>query len=162
MNEQDFWKIIDGINGQSFGDMDKKCELLKKVIEKLDSTNAIQFCKIFDKLMDRAYAWNLWGAAYIINGGCSDDSFNDFRSSLISQGKAIYEKALLDPDSLSEVELNNEDWCYEGFQYAVTESVEAVADTEFDHSALPKEPHGKEWDEEELDKLFPKLTSKYV
>lgn len=163
MNEKEFWEIIDGINNRSSGSMDRKCELLVESVEKLDSKSAIKFCEIFDKLMDNAYTWNLWGAAYIINGGCSDDSFNDFRSSLISQGKTIYEKALSDPDSLSEIELNDdEDWCYEGFQYAVTDSVEALVGNEVERSASPEEPHGNEWDEDELDKLFPRLTSKYA
>jgi hypothetical protein len=34
-------------------------------------------------MMDRGYSWELRGAAYVINDGCGDDTFNDFRSSLI-------------------------------------------------------------------------------
>lgn len=32
------------------------------------------------------YRRDLWAAAYIIGGGCSDDSFIDFRAGLIAQG----------------------------------------------------------------------------
>ena len=36
----------------------------------------------FDRLLyekiDAAYRWSLWGAAYVINGGCSDDGFEYF------------------------------------------------------------------------------------
>ena len=50
--------------------------------------------------MDRAYRQELWGAAYLINGGCSDDGFVYFLGWLIAQGRDVYQAALPDPDSL--------------------------------------------------------------
>ena len=32
------------------------------------------------------YRWDMWAAAYLIGGGCSDDGFIDFRAGLIAQG----------------------------------------------------------------------------
>jgi hypothetical protein len=37
----------------------------------------------------------------VINGGASDDGFDYFRGWLIAQGRAVYEQALADPDSLA-------------------------------------------------------------
>lgn len=35
-------------------------------------------------------------------GGCSDDSFSDFRAGLIAQGRDWYQKAAASPDSLAD------------------------------------------------------------
>jgi Protein of unknown function (DUF4240) len=51
----------------------------------------------------RAGRADLWGAAFILNGGCSDDGFNDFRGWLIAQGRTVYEAALENPDSLADI-----------------------------------------------------------
>ncbi|EKT4087096.1 DUF4240 domain-containing protein [Stenotrophomonas maltophilia] len=47
----------------------------------------------------------LWAAAYVINGGCSDDGFEYFRGWLIAQGKETFLRALQDPDSLAGVDV---------------------------------------------------------
>jgi hypothetical protein len=61
----------------------------------------------FDKplweLLARSYRADLWAAAYIINGGASDDGFDYFRGWLIAQGRSAYEAALAAPDSLAEL-----------------------------------------------------------
>ena len=44
------------------------------------------FAAIRRQLDERAYTWDLWGAAYVIEDGCSDDCFRDFRAYLISLG----------------------------------------------------------------------------
>jgi Protein of unknown function (DUF4240) len=33
----------------------------------------------------RSYDWGLWGAAYLIDGGCSDDGFDYFRAYLTTE-----------------------------------------------------------------------------
>lgn len=45
------------------------------------------------------YRYDLWAAAYLIGGGCSDDSFTDFRAGLIGQGCDWYEQATTSSDS---------------------------------------------------------------
>ena len=54
--------------------------------------------------MAQSYRIELWGAAYLLNGGCSDDCFEYFRGWLITQGRAVYEAVLADPDSLADVD----------------------------------------------------------
>jgi hypothetical protein len=48
------------------------------------------------------YRYDLWAAAYLIGGGCSDDGFIDFRAGLIAQGCDWYQKAAASPDSLAD------------------------------------------------------------
>lgn len=54
-------------------------------------------------LTARAYGWDLWGAAYLLNGGCSDDGFDYFLGWLVGQGREVFDRAVADPDSLADV-----------------------------------------------------------
>ena len=38
----------------------------------------------FRRYLNEAYTWDLWGAADVIHGGCSDDGFEYFRRWLVS------------------------------------------------------------------------------
>ncbi|WP_449342020.1 DUF4240 domain-containing protein [Streptomyces aurantiogriseus] len=38
---------------------------------------------------DRAYTWDLWGAAWVLLDGASDDAFDFFRCWLIGQGREV-------------------------------------------------------------------------
>ena len=160
MDEDGFWKIVQNANDRSGGDMDQKCDALRQQISALSKDDALGFARHFDAMMDKAYNWPLWGAAYVINGGCSDDTFTDFRGALISRGREAFERALSNPDSLADEDFDEADWFYEGYQYAVTDGVEAVAGTRPQRNA-PSQPSGAEWREDQVGALFPKLSAKF-
>lgn len=113
--------------------------------------------------MDEAYRWDLWAAAYIIGGGCSDDGFMDFRATLISHGREIYEQALEDPESLADLGKMDEDyWFYEGYQYVPSEVAEEMSGEAPDRYApAPDEPSGDEWDEDSVERMYPRLAKLY-
>jgi hypothetical protein len=163
MNTDEFWQIIDSAHSKSGGDMDRKCELLKKELSALEAGDLCEFIDHFDSADAAAYTWPLWGAAYVMHGGCSDDSFSDFRATLISQGREVYERALNDPESLVELDFDDEeDVCYEGFQYVKNDVVEEkLGEIPKRKVGFPNDPTGSEWDEDSLEQLFPKLTAKY-
>lgn len=52
-------------------------------------------------LLAESYQNPLWAAAYLINGGCSDDGFDYFRGWLLTQGQEVYDAVLASPDSLA-------------------------------------------------------------
>ena len=160
MDEDGFWKIVRCAHDLSGGDMEQKCEALRQLIPTLSKDQALAFAQHFDAMMDKAYNWPLWGAAYVINGGCSDDSFSDFRAALISRGGQAFERALADPDSLADEAFEGSDWFYEGYQYAVSDAVEAVAGNRPPRSAQA-EPSGTDWKEDQVYALFPKLAAKF-
>jgi hypothetical protein len=54
-------------------------------------------------LMADSYTNPLWAAAYLINGGCSDDGFEYFRGWLIAQGRVTFERIVANPDALAEL-----------------------------------------------------------
>ena len=164
MNKEIFWKIMLDTNRESGGEPSVQQELIENELYKLSSEDIIKFDDIFGELFIDAYDWKLWAAAYIINGGCSEDCFIDFRGWLIAQGEEVYIKALSDPDSLSELDKLNEDIEWEGFDYLADTVYEEKTGEEMpmtSGSNHPSEPKGEKWDESEVDTLLPKLSRKY-
>lgn len=162
MHSDKFWEIIDSVHTKSAGNMDRKCELLKVQLSALDDSELLDFIDHFDAADAAAYTWSLWGAAYVMNGGCSDDAFSDFRATLISQGRNVYERAMYDPESLAEIVFDEDDICYEGFQYVKNEvAEEKLGALPEQKVSFPDEPAGSEWDEEAVDQLYPRLSAKF-
>ena len=158
MNIDEFWRVIDQVHEQSAGVMDTKCELLKSELDKLSDDDLKSFSNHFDTVDVQAYSWSLWGAAYVMNGGCSNDSFSDFRATLISLGRNVYDAALRDPNSLAQVEYDDNDSCYEGFQYVRNDVLESrFGDIPSREIEFPTSPSGEEWDEDSVEELYPEL-----
>lgn len=59
--------------------------------------------RVLSALMADSYRSSLWAAAYVINGGCSDDGFDYFRGWLMLQGRETFGQAVADPDSLADL-----------------------------------------------------------
>jgi len=160
-----FWDLIGEVHRESGGDMDAKCDLLRTKLGQLAPDEMRSFRLHFEECNRRAYDWGLWGAAYVIEGGCSDDGFSDFRSTLISQGREVFEAALNDPDSLADLPFVEDDPCYEGYAYAVTDAEGDVCGEIAPRSdPFPKVPSGEAWDEDDDEALaarFPKLHAKF-
>ncbi len=100
MNVNIFWKLIDKTRNASNGDVSKQANLLIEELVQLPLTEILAYETIMDNLLDTAYDAALWDAAEIIECGCGDDGFSDFRAWLIAQGKDVYEKAIANPESL--------------------------------------------------------------
>lgn len=163
MTLDQFWAIVEQVHRASDGDMDAKCELLDAELRRLPLDELRSFHAHFDECMDRAYAWDLWAAAYIMCGGCGDDGFSDFRSTLISMGRETFETALADPQSLADLDYDEEMAQYEGYQYVpTTVESELGGSKSFPRSRPhPAEPSGTPWNEDEVAARFPRLAEKY-
>lgn len=127
------------------------------------STDELQsFQRHYDDAVKAAYRWDLWGAAYVINGGCSDDGFRYFLDWLISEGSHTYSQALKSPDNLAL--LPRVDYAdNESFAYVASEIFEEEEGGELDRDFTVdiSMPAGKEWSEADLPQLFPKLVQLY-
>jgi len=163
MTIEEFWSLVEKVHRAAKGDMDRKCKLLDAELRKLTLKEVHSFSEHFDACFDRAYTWSLWAAAFIINGGCSDDSFSDFRSTLISMGRETFEGALADPESLADIDYDAEKSCYEGYEY-VPSTVEEDLSGRGDLTRSrphPDEPSGEPWEEDKVGELYPKLAEHY-
>jgi hypothetical protein len=67
----------------------------------LTEQDILRYHERFDRLHAALYRWDVWAAAYLIGGGCSDDAFVDFRAGIIAQGRGWYEKVTASPDNLA-------------------------------------------------------------
>ena len=95
-----FWDIIETARASAGPDRPFH-ESLTDHLATLTEDDILEYRERFEKMHDALYRYDLWAAAYLIRGGCSDDSFIDFRAGLIVQGRDWYEQAMTSPDSLA-------------------------------------------------------------
>jgi len=157
LDKAQFWQLIEDAHAKSAGDCDTQADLVEAALLKLEPEGIIGFDRILDDLRDAAFRWDLWGAAYLINGGCSDDCFVYFGCWLIMQGQEVYTNAVKDPDSLADV-------IEPDFAEAECEPLLYAADHAYKQKTqqvIPRPgPAGTKWKEDELDAMFPKITAK--
>ncbi|MET7612754.1 DUF4240 domain-containing protein [Streptomyces seoulensis] len=101
MDETEFWELIDATRAAAEGDPEEQADLLVDRLLQFDPDMVLDFARHFEARYNRAYRWDLWGAAWLLLGGASDDAFDYFRCWLIGQGREVFEGALHDPDSLA-------------------------------------------------------------
>lgn len=133
------------------------------------------------RVADSAYRHPLWQAAYLIEGGCGDDGFMDFRDGLMLQGRDVFTRAVADPDSLADVPViramaTDKGWVgFESLSYLVRGAYERVVGEagSFDQAveaalrglARPEEPAGVAWDGEDDDenrRRLPRLSALFL
>lgn len=165
LDEEKFWNIIQLTKDRSGNDYEQQQKELANELRKLIPDEIILFDNRFSFFRGRANTWQLWGAIYIIQGGCGDDSFNDFREWVIAQGKIFYYKITDDPESL--IDYDTDKMCeieWEGLGYVASAIFEEKTGSEMPDSYEEQiETSGIKWEEEsdDLKNMFPKLSSKF-
>jgi Protein of unknown function (DUF4240) len=170
MDETEFWELIDSARESAGGDPDDQADLLVDRLVQLDPDSVLDFARHFESRMNRAYRWDVWGAAWVLLDGASDDAFDYFRCWLIGQGREVYEGALHEPDDLADLldGFDEEaDGDAEGLGYAADEAYEQLTGLErpeLDLPEPPQEPEGTALDFENdsaLSTRFPKLWARF-
>ena len=163
MNETEFWRLIE-LSGSKGPGTSEQAEALQEMLSRMPTEEIIGFERCFKELKANSYDWGLWGAAYIICGGCSDDGFDYFRGGLIAHGHDTYYAALRAPDSLADVPDPGVEE-FEDMLAIAANAYEIKTGQDFPYEQIdhrePKTPKGKQWNENELDEMFPKLTKRY-
>ncbi|PBC63951.1 polymerase [Streptomyces sp. Tue6028] len=103
MDETEFWELVDTTRAAAEGDPEEQADLLVERLVQLDPDLVLDFARHFESRYNRAYRWDLWGAAWVLLDGASDDAFDFFRCWLIGQGREVFEGAVHDPDSLADL-----------------------------------------------------------
>src|ERR1700729_4386110 len=101
MDTDGFWDVIEAARA-SAGESKPFHEALADPLATRTEQEILDYQEKFDEARQALYRWDVWAAAYLIGGGCSDDSFIDFRAGLIAQGRGWYQKAADSPDNLAE------------------------------------------------------------
>ena len=119
MDEDRYWQIVQDSLEEAGGDLECQANVVEQALEKLELGEIVGFELRTDKLLYDTYNSDMWCSAYLMNGGCSDDSFEYFRLWVISRGRAVYDSAKTDPDSLVRAANDNmgQEYDFEPFCY---------------------------------------------
>ena len=167
MDDDAYWSLVERARAEGGDDSPETvAEALVAVLSTLGPSEVVGAEEAFARISRRAYGFALWGAAYLLNGGCGDDGFDDFRGWLVTRGRAVYQAALADPDSLADVVTVDE--LYD----VACEDVLSAADqahTELTGRGLPwraaREPLpdlGQGWDfddDDEMRRRYPRISA---
>jgi hypothetical protein len=170
MEESEFWELVDASREAADGDPEEQADLLVTRLLDLDPETVLDFSRHFESRYNRAYRWDLWGAAWVLLDGASDDAFDFFRCWLIGQGRDVFEGALHDPDSLADllVDFDEEiDGDGEELGYAADEAYEQLTGAVAPDLGIPPgaaEPEGTPVDfenERVLAERYPRLWDRF-
>ena len=105
MDTEHFWALIEEARAAApdASDADDVAARAAVLLAARDPQQILRAQQVFWDLLAASYQAPLWAAAYLINGGCSDDGFEYFRGWLITQGRATFEQVVADTDRLAEV-----------------------------------------------------------
>ncbi|WP_407841276.1 DUF4240 domain-containing protein [Streptomyces sp. DSM 116496] len=96
-----FWGIIEAARVGAAEAGEPFDEVLVKHLAERPCQEILEYAERFDEAHDALYRWDVWAAGYLIGGGCSDDSFIDFRAGVIALGRVWYQRVNTAPDSLA-------------------------------------------------------------
>lgn len=171
MDETEFWEIVDNARERAEGDPEAHAELVVERLLQADPDAVLDFARHFEARYNRAYTWELWGAAWVLLDGASDDAFDYFRCWLIGQGREVYEGAVHDADALAELldDFDDEiDGDGEELGYAADEAYEQLTGAvspDLGLAPAPKDPLGTPIDLENeslLSQRYPQLWERFV
>lgn len=156
---KDMWSLFVISDEEAKGKRGKFTSTTSKLFAGLPRKLKLEVYRQYRDLCKQLNTWELWRAAYVMNGGCSDDGFSAFRLLLIVQGKKVIDAAMKDADSLASVT----------FKYATKDEFEfealseCFAINEGDPSPSMTKPKGKRFSEssDDLKLHLPKLWAKY-
>ncbi|MEV6960441.1 DUF4240 domain-containing protein [Streptomyces sp. NPDC051207] len=170
MDETEFWQLVDDAREAADGDPEEQADQLVERLLGLDPEAVLDFARHFEVRYNRAYRWDLWGAAWVLLDGASDDAFDFFRCWLIGQGREVFEGALHDPDALADLldDFDEElDGDAEELGYAADEAYEQLTGAvapDLDIPPPPAEPEGTPVDFEDeraLAERYPRLWDRF-
>jgi hypothetical protein len=103
MRTDDFWAVI----GRATADRPASPgEVAKRAAADLatrDPEEIVAWARHLDKVMVASGTQDLWAAAYLIHGGCTEDGFDSFRGWLIAHGREAVAQSVRSPDSLADI-----------------------------------------------------------
>ncbi|MEQ1551751.1 DUF4240 domain-containing protein [Sphingorhabdus sp.] len=170
LTEKNFWDLIDH-SAALEANPDAQLADLRASLSGLSASQIADFERMFDESMRRSYSWDLWGAAFLANGGASDDGFEYFRCWLISKGRTVFHKVLASPDNLANLLAPGSagDFEFEEFAYVAREAWQAKTGRDWSdmpviaNMAYDKQPSGETFSEDPADlaNRYPKLWKRF-
>lgn len=160
------WGLIERARSEA-GDPTEVAARLVDVLAEQDPSFILATDEAMRETMAAAYGWPLWGAAYLIHGGCSDDGFDYFLAGLLGTGRANFQAAVADPDSLADLDDETLVACCAGEDMlgVPRAAYERAIDQELPTgSHVPRPELGDEWDFDdaaEMRSRYPRLWERF-
>lgn len=173
LSELQFWEIIESAwEGKS--SIEGFNENLEKILLRCQPKEILGFWYHLQKKEIKAYKDDIWCAAYLVGGGCSDDGFFYFQSWLISKGQKCFNSVVENADTLIDFVQEDEygryleNECLNGIPEKIFEKKTGGSDLyEAESKLLPEIPVADKfvftWDEEKpetMKKICPRLYEK--
>ncbi|MCQ1582006.1 DUF4240 domain-containing protein [Streptomyces parvus] len=189
MDSNEWWGLVErarDVVGDRADDRDAPDDplpgALTDVLAALEPERIAAFAVTAVGVTDSAYRWPVWNAAYLIEGGCGDDGFMDFRDGLALLGRETFTRAVADPDSLAGLPVvvrmsrGERGWIgYESLSASVTEayrrvrgetdSFDAAVEAALRERIRPVAPEGESWDAEDDEanrRRLPRLAALFL
>lgn len=103
MGADRFWSIVQGAQEAAGPDPLHRAGHLTRALRDIDAGEIAAFNSRYGERKADAHFEDLRSAAHLMLGGCNETDFSHFRDWLISEGKATYEAAVKEPDSLADL-----------------------------------------------------------
>lgn len=164
MTEEQFWELI-AASRQKSHDCESQAQALQDLLFERSAQDILAFDRIFHEKLVESYRWDLWGVVCLIQGGCSQQGFQNFCAWLIGQGHDTYHHILADPQNiLSLVEEDEELLGCEALLHATVYVYDDVVGDEMPPSrvTLPPRMTGEPLSDDELAERFPNVAAVFV
>ncbi|GAA3046960.1 DUF4240 domain-containing protein [Actinokineospora globicatena] len=182
MTDEAFWQLI-GRAVEQPGDRDERAEWVTEELTRLPVAGVVEFARRLAVVCGAADTWTMWAAARVVADGCSAEGFRSFQLWLLTLGRVVFERAVVDPDSLAEVaqvralaarpmrEWSDQDWPeWESLDFAAHEAHQEVTGEEFGLERLglavaASRPGADAWDiadEDEVAVRLPRLSALFA
>lgn len=173
MRTDEFWQLIDRAREGAGGEPEAVAARATALLAERDPAEIVGYARHQQRVLAASYRVDLWGAAYLINGGASDDGFEYFRGWLMTQGRAVFARAVADPDSLAELPqvraaaLSGEEFACEDMLAVPWEAYRKATAAELpaERDPVPVPDLNDFWDfddEEEVTRRLPRLAALFA
>jgi hypothetical protein len=101
MRTDDFWAVIERATADRPASPADVAQRAAAELAAGDPAEIVAWDRHLGKVMVASGKEDLWAAAYLINGGASEEGFDSFRGWLIAHGRDAVAGAVREPDSLA-------------------------------------------------------------
>ena len=173
MRTDDFWAVIDRATADRPGSPDEVAKRAAADLAARDPAEIVAWDRHLGKVMVASGTEDLWAAAYLINGGCSEEGFDAFRGWLIAHGREAVAAAVREPDSLAGMPAVRA--AADSGAVFEAEEMLSIGERAYEHAAgsplprpdaTPSRPDAADlWDfddEEEMRRRLPRLSAMFL
>jgi hypothetical protein len=157
-----FWRLVDDARA-AHPRADDRLKAIAAAVAELDGEALVQLDGTIADWFHALDRNDLWAAAYVLMGGCGDDSFSDFRGWLLLQGRDAVDAVIADPQVLatwSYLEWPRAEGLYTIAQQAYHDGEMPAATLQGVANSWPADRFDRTWTEEAADELFPALSAR--